>query len=111
MILKKGTKSHHTQSVTKNSVHKLLFSHVLFLETQCSYIIIKTYESTISVIQLYILLIRDNESISMQFNILKLNPSSPSQSILASHPYGLSPFKMTKTPTPLKIIFENQKFP
>ena len=39
--------------IRKKSVYKLLFGHVQISETQCSYIIIKTYESTISIIQLY----------------------------------------------------------
>ena len=36
----------------KNSVHKLLFGHVQILETQCSYIIIKTWKQ-VSIMQLY----------------------------------------------------------
>ena len=47
------TKSYHTQSIRKNSLHKLLLDYVQILETQCSYIIIKTYENKVSIIQLY----------------------------------------------------------
>ena len=44
------SKRYHTQIVKKNSVNKL-FSHVQILETQCSYAIIKTYESTTNITQ------------------------------------------------------------
>ena len=49
-------KRNHTQSIGKNYVHKLLFGHVQILETQCSYILIKTCQSTAIIIQLYHLL-------------------------------------------------------
>ena len=47
----------------KNSAHKLLLGPVQILERQCSYIIIKTYESTESLI---------NKSISSPYFITKL---------------------------------------
>ena len=47
------SKSHHAQSTRKNSVRKLPFCHVHILGTQCFYIIIKPYESTVSIIQQY----------------------------------------------------------
>ena len=40
MVLNKS-KSHQTQSIRRNSVHKLLFDHVQSLETQCYFIIVK----------------------------------------------------------------------
>ena len=104
MILNK-VKSHYTQSVRKNSVHKLLFSHVRFLETQCSYIIIKTHEITVSIIHLYILLNRDNGRISIQFTYLKLNPLPVYNLFWQVLPFGLSPLEMKKTLNPLKKIF------
>ena len=47
------SKSHHTQSIGKNYVHKLPFGHAQILETWCSYIVIETYESTVSITQVY----------------------------------------------------------
>ena len=44
--------SHHTQSIAKNSLHKLLFDHVQSLETLCSDLVIQTYKSAVSTIEL-----------------------------------------------------------
>ena len=46
-------KSHYTQSIEKNYVHKLLFGDVQILASQCSCIVIQTYESTVSITQVY----------------------------------------------------------
>ena len=47
------SKIHHTQSIRKNSVHKLSICHVQILEKHCCYIVIKIYQSTVSIIQLH----------------------------------------------------------
>ena len=80
MILIKS-KSHHTQSIRNNSVHKF---YIQFLETQCFYIIIKTCESTIGIIQLY--------------NAAKLR-----------HMDSPHPLTMKKSSIPPQKKFENQK--
>ena len=46
------SKSHHTQNIRKNSVHKLFTGHAQILKTEDSCIVIKIYESTVSIIQL-----------------------------------------------------------
>ena len=89
-------------------MHKLLFGHVQFLETQCFYVIIRTYKSKTSVIQLYNL-----AKLRIQFNFLKLN--APFTTCFDKFPYyGLSPplpLKMKKTPNLFKKFLENQKIP
>ena len=47
------SKSHHIQNIRENSVHELLFSHFQILKAQDSCIVIKIYESTVGIIQLY----------------------------------------------------------
>ena len=104
MILNKiKSKSHHAQSIWENSVHKLLYSDIQFLETHCTYTIIKTYESTISIMQLYNLAkLRQWKNKYIYSSIfLKLNP--PFHNYLGKSPHVNSPpFKMKKTPTPSK---------
>ena len=89
-------------------MHKLLFGHVQILQTQCFYVIIRTYKSKTSVIQLYNL-----AKLRIQFHFLKLN--SPFRTCFDKFPYyGFSPplpFKMKKTPNLFKKCFENQKIP
>ena len=46
------SKIHHSQSIGKNYVHKLLFGRGIILQTQCSYIVILRYESEVIIIQL-----------------------------------------------------------
>ena len=48
------SRSHHTQSIKENSVHKLIFGHVQILEIQCPYTKIMTYQSTVSIIKVHI---------------------------------------------------------
>ena len=46
------SKSHHTQGFGKHPVYKLVFGHVQILENYCCYIVIQTYESTVSITKL-----------------------------------------------------------
>ena len=106
-------KSHHSQSITKNG-HELfsqsylslsLIGHVHILETQCSYIVTKTSESTV-LYNYTILLNWENDRTSTQFIFLKLNP--PSQSILASPPL-CNPPSNSLLKTNKKIQSKNSK--
>ena len=97
------SKSHHTKSIGKNYVHKLLcpssnFGNLSF------YIVTETYERQ-SVLhnRIIILLNWEKERTSIQFHFLKLN--SPSK------PFLTSPVKMKKTSTHSKKFFLNQKVP
>ena len=73
----------------KEKFYSLLFGHVQILETKCSCIIIKIYESMVSIMQLY--------------NLAKKTPLSLFWQI---PPYGLSPFKMKKLQFPSKHFLE-----
>ena len=84
MILIKS-KSHHTQSIKT----KLLFGHAQILETQCYFTIIKTYESTVSILQLYNLYI----SIIQFFKV---------ESLPFTTYFGKSPHMDCILPAPLK---------
>ena len=89
-------------------MHKLLFGYVQILQTQCFYVIIRTYKSKTSVIQLYNL-----AKLRIQFNFLKLN--APFTTCFDKFPYyGLFPplpLQMKKTPNLFKKFLENQKIP
>ena len=89
----------------KNSEHKLLFGHV---QTQCFYIVTKTYESIVSIIQLYNLATVRKRKKSVRFSFLKLNSPFTTYFSKSLHMDFLQ-LKQKKSPTTVRKFFENQK--
>ena len=95
------SKSQHTQSIRKNFVHKSNIWPCSILETKCSYIMLKTYDSTIS---LYNLAQLRKKKTSIQLNFLELNPPPFTTYFGNSTHTTFTPLEMKKTPPPLKIL-------
>ena len=89
----------------------IYFGHVQFLETQYSYTIVKRYENTISIIQLYNLAIKKKWKNNYTIQFFKVESPTLHNIILQVPPYELSLFKMKKNSNILKKFFDNQKVP
>ena len=101
------------QSLTCTTYSKYLCESIMVVPTPKLGILIKTYESTVNIVQLYNLdkLRKWKNKYTIQF--LKVE-SPPSQPVLAPpppSPHINSPLKMKKMPTTLKKNFESQKVP
>ena len=99
------SKIHHTQSIRKNSVHKLSICHVQILEKHCCYIVIKIYQSTVSIIQLhnFAKLRKWKNKYTIQFSKVE---SPLLKNYFCKSPHVDSP-ENKKTPTPRKKVFQN----
>ena len=103
------SKSHHSQSIRKNFVYLLIFGHIQILGTLCSYKVIQTYESKVSIMQLYNLAKFSKRKNKYKIQFIK-NEFPFHNLFWQVSTYDLPP-KMTKTSTPSKMFWEPKSPP
>ena len=101
------SKSHHSQSIRKNFVYILIFGHIQILGTLCSYTVIQTYESKVSIMQLYNLAKFSKRKNKYKIQFIK-NEFPFHNLFWQVSTYDLSP-KMPKTSTPSKNVLGTKK--
>ena len=100
------SKSHHSQSIRK-ILYISIFGHIQILGTLCSYTVIQTYESKVSIMQLYNLAKFSKRKNKYKIQFIK-NEFPFHNLFWQVSTYDLPP-KMTKTSTPSKNVLGTEK--